>query len=140
MRLLQRLALICCSCLSCCPRFLSQPAEEPDAGEGGRRRAGRVQAQDVSMGRGLLAEGQRAAPRKQQVNATFTPFALLLPHWDARTAGPLHTRIIIIFSQVRNPTGCVTPSRCNTLFTFGYVTFSLRHLQCEMPPAGCAIR
>lgn len=56
-----------CSCLSCCPRFLPQPTEEPDAGEGGRRRAHRVPAQDVSVGRGLLAEGQRAARRKQQV-------------------------------------------------------------------------
>lgn len=64
MRLLQTAALTCRSCFSCCPRFLSQPTEEPDAGEGGRRRAHRVQAQDVSLGRGVMAEGQRTSPRK----------------------------------------------------------------------------
>lgn len=56
--------LICRSCLSCCPRFLSQPTEEPDAGEGWRRRAHRVQTKDVSLGCDLMAEGQRTTPRK----------------------------------------------------------------------------
>lgn len=67
MRLLQILALTCCSCLSCCPRFFSQSTEEPDAGEGRRRRARRVQAQDVSLGCDLLAEGQRTTARDRQV-------------------------------------------------------------------------
>lgn len=64
MRLLQTLALICCSCLSYCPGFLSQPTEEPDTGEGGGRRAHRVQAQDVALGCGVMAEGQRTTQRK----------------------------------------------------------------------------
>lgn len=52
---------------SCGPRLLSKSAEEPDAGEGGRRRANRVQAQDVPLGRGVMAEGHRPSQRKQQV-------------------------------------------------------------------------
>lgn len=63
-RPLQTLALMRCSCLSYCPRFLSQPTEEQDSGEGGRRRGHRVQAQDVSLGCGVLEEGQRTAQRK----------------------------------------------------------------------------
>lgn len=57
-------ALIFCSCLSRCPRFFSQSTEEPDAGEGGRGCAHRVQAQDVSLGCDLLAQGQRTTPRE----------------------------------------------------------------------------
>lgn len=49
-------------------RLLPQPAEESDAGQGGRRRPHRVPAQDVSLGGGLLAQGQRAAAGKQQVS------------------------------------------------------------------------
>lgn len=52
---------------SCGPRLLSKSTEEPDAGEGGRRRANWVQAQDVPLGRGVMAEGHRPSQRKQQV-------------------------------------------------------------------------
>lgn len=56
------------SALSRSSRLLPQPAEESDAGQGGRRRPHRVPAQDVSLGGGLLEEGQRAAAGKQQVS------------------------------------------------------------------------
>lgn len=53
--------------LSCCSRLLSKSTEEPDTGEGGRRRANRVQAQDVPLGCGVMAEGHWPSQRKQQV-------------------------------------------------------------------------
>lgn len=56
------------SALSRSSRLLPQPAEESDAGQGGRRRPHRVPAQDVSLGGGLLEEGQRATAGKQQVS------------------------------------------------------------------------
>lgn len=49
-------------------RLLPQPVEESDAGQGGRWRPHWVPAQDVSLGGGFLAQGQRAAAGKQQVS------------------------------------------------------------------------
>lgn len=61
------LAVTCCCFISCCSRLLSKSTEEPDFGEGGRRCVNRVQAQDVSLGCGVMAEGQWPSQRKQQV-------------------------------------------------------------------------
>lgn len=73
------LALTCSSFLSCCSRLLSKSTKEPDAGEGGRRRANRVQAQDVSLGCGVMAEGQRPPQRKQQVMLMLHVWSSI--HW-----------------------------------------------------------
>lgn len=73
------LALTCSSFLSCCSRLLSKSTKEPDAGEGGRRCVNRVQAQDVSLGCGVMAEGQRPPQRKQQVMLMLHVWSLI--HW-----------------------------------------------------------
>lgn len=73
------LALTFSSFLSCCSRLLSKSTKEPDAGEGGRGRTNRVQAQDVSLGCGVMAKGQRPTQRKQQV--TLMLHVLSSIHW-----------------------------------------------------------